>query len=318
MAKRAPISRANRWCSSRGHRSCSPTATSFGTGCGEDLGAHVGRAHHQADDVVDALAPRQRESFANERQPTGRHLVQVVADAPQHEGRPHSRCGDRAERADSLDAAERQAGLGRGAQQREAREAVGAFEQGELGERAGEAVSEHVGAAGAIVEEGQQVVEEEPFVVAGARRVEVPRTGIGRLVLAGEVVGLDPESRCGEQRQHEYEVFLRAGRAGDQDDTRAVDRPECDARETPARSVEPAALGTRRQAPPIEVGQGFVERAGIVDHDPIDRCDRAGRFGSLGSTPECAEDPVECRHDLTIPPPRPLPANTGRAPSGCV
>ena len=194
-AKRAPSCRANRSCSSRGQRSCSPTATSFGTGEAASSARRSGVSHHEPDDVVDALATREGEPLAHECEPAWRDPVEVVADAPEHERRPLARRRESADRPDALDAPERLPRLGRCAQQREARESVGALEQGELGERASEAVAEHVRAGRAVVEHGEEVVEEQPLVVPRAWRVEVPRAGGPRLVLPGEVVGLDPVAR---------------------------------------------------------------------------------------------------------------------------
>ncbi len=92
-------------------------------------------------------------------------------------------------------------GLWRRAQQREAREPVGPLEQREPGDRGREAVPEHVSAARPVVEDRQEIVDEELFVVVGARRVEVPRPSLGRFVLAGEVERLDAVAGRREQRQ---------------------------------------------------------------------------------------------------------------------
>ncbi len=172
-----------------------------------------------------------------------------------------------------LTLAERLPRLGRRAQQREARESVGALEQGELGERRREAVAEHVRAGRAVVEHGEEVVEEQPLVVAGARRVEVPRAGGPRLVLPGEVVGLDPVARpprtAASSARSPPSSRSRRARA-----RRAGRRPD---RARPGRGRPLGAAKLVRSvpggnAPPVEVGDRLVEqarrrRAASVDAD---------------------------------------------------
>src|SRR5690606_15008076 len=81
----------------RGHEASRPG----GTHGGRDIRGVL----HEVDDVVDATAAREGEARTHEREARGAHLVEVRADAPQHERRARARADRGREPADALDVA---------------------------------------------------------------------------------------------------------------------------------------------------------------------------------------------------------------------
>ena len=184
-------------------------------------------------------------------------------------------------------------------QQREGREAVGAFEQDQLGDRRREAVPEHVGG-------DRRRRRGRP---AGRRRRAVRRSGcaVGR----GSTDRRRP-TRTGRRGRYDSTRNPAAANSGSMSTKSSFEPVAPGIRTTRGPSTGPNAtrasrpLGASNQLrsvpggsrAPIHVGQGLVERAGVVDPRP-DRSIRPSR-----SVPRSRVDAGTRRAPRRMPPRR--------------